>query len=253
MRQSTTHTECPRSAAKGPPGAFLRTENPAAWEQERVRCGGAEEDDGGSLQGGIAEAVDEGVDALARLAQGAVTGIEAGVVGQVGRVEDGRDRDAQAVGGGGEDGRQACDRAAVVVDSLDGSLCGVAGGDGSRQDEHMLALDHGGQIVAQDDLAAGGVLRRDDIDGLVGVHVGEAVFRELVGQAGADDLGAVQAEDGIHDGAMLIGSHQLLCHGLGLGQTGFLGGHVDVIVDMAVAGGKMPLCHAQEQTALIGG
>ena len=91
----------------------MRIENPAAWEQERVRCGGAEEDDGGSLQGGITEAVDEGVDALTRLAQGAVAGIEAGVVGQVGRVEDGRDRDAQAVVGGGEDGRQARDRAAV--------------------------------------------------------------------------------------------------------------------------------------------
>ena len=49
----------------------------------------------------------------------------------------------------------------------------------------MLALDHGGQIVAQDDLAAGGVLRGDHINGLVGVHVGKAVLGQLVGKAGA--------------------------------------------------------------------
>ena len=52
---------------------------------------------------------------------------------------------------------------------------------------------------------------------------------------------------------MLIGGHQFLCHGLCLGQTGFLGGHVDVVVDVAVAGGEMALCHTQEQTALVGG
>ena len=52
---------------------------------------------------------------------------------------------------------------------------------------------------------------------------------------------------------MLIGSHQLLCHGLGLGQTGFLGGHVDVIVDMAVAGGKMPFATRRNRLLLLVG
>jgi hypothetical protein len=117
----------------------------------------------------------------------------------------------------------------------------------------MLALHHGGQVVAQDDLAAGGVLRRDDVDGLVGVHVGKAVLRQLVGKAGADDLGAVQAEHGVHDGVVLVSRHQFFCHGLCLGKAGLLGGDVDVIIDMAVAGGKMTLCHAQEQVAFLGG
>ena len=156
---------------------------------------------------------------LARLAHGALAGIEAGVIGQVGGVKNRGDRDAQALGGGGEDGAQACHSAAVVVDRLDRSLHGVAGGDGSSQDQHMLALDHGGQIVAQDDLAAGGVLRGDDIDGLVGIHVGKAVLGQLVGKAGADDLCAVQAENGIHDGVVLVGSHQLFWHGLCLGKA----------------------------------
>ena len=190
---------------------------------------------------------------LACLAQGALAGVIAGVIGQAGGVKDGSHRDAGARGGGGKDGGQAGHHAAVVVDSLDRGLRRVAGGDGGGQDEHMLALDHGGQIVTQDDLAAGGVLRGNDVDGLVGVHVGEAVFRQLVGQTGADDLGAVQAEDRVHDGVVLVGGHQLFGHGFGFGQAGFLGGHVDVIVDMAVAGGKMAFGHAQEQTALIGG
>ena len=117
----------------------------------------------------------------------------------------------------------------------------------------MLALDHGGQIVAQDDLAAGGVLRGDDIDGLVGVHVGKAVLGQLVGKAGADDLRAVQAENGIHDGVVLVGSHQLFCHGLCLGKAGLLGGDIDIVIDVAVAGCEMALCHTQEQIALVGG
>ena len=155
--------------------------------------------------------------------------------------------------GGGEDGRQARHGAAVVVDRLDGCLHGVAGGDGGRQDEDVLAPDHRGEIVAKDDLAAAGVLGGDDVNRLVGIHVGKAVFGQLVGQTGADDLCAVQTEHGVHDGAVLIGGHQLLGDSLRLREAGFLGGDVDVVVDVAVAGGKVALCHAQEQTAFVGG
>ena len=108
-------------------------------------------------------------------------------------------------------------------------------------------------LLPQNDLAAGGVFRRDDVDGLVGVHIGKAVLGQLVGKAGANDLCAVQTEHGIHDGAVLVSVDQLLCHGLGLGKAGLLGGHVDVIVDVAVAGGKMSLGHPQEQFAFAGG
>ena len=40
---------------------------------------------------------------------------------------------------------------------------------------------------------------------------------------------------------------------LRLREAGFLGGDVDVVVDVAVAGGEVALCHTQEQTALVGG
>ena len=56
-----------------------------------------------------------------------------------------------------------------------------------------------------------------------------------------------------HDGAVLVGTYQFSGHGLGLRQAGLLGGDVDVIVDVAVAGGKMSLGNAQEQVAFLGG
>jgi len=89
-------------------------------------------------------------------------------------------RDAQTLVGGGDDGRQSCHGAAVVVDRLDGRMHGVAGGDGGRQDEDVLALDHRGEIVAEDDMAAAGVLGGDEVDGLVSIQVGKAVYGQLV-------------------------------------------------------------------------
>ena len=49
----------------------------------------------GGLQRRIAEAVDQCIDMLACLAHGALAGIEAGVIGQVGGVKNRGDRDAR--------------------------------------------------------------------------------------------------------------------------------------------------------------
>ena len=117
----------------------------------------------------------------------------------------------------------------------------------------MFARDHGRGIFAEQQLAAGGVFRRDHIDGLVGVHVYIAVAGQLAGHAGADDLGAVQAEDGIHDGGVGIRADQFQCHGARFGKAGLLHGNVNVIIDMAVACGKVPLCHAQYKILFLGG
>ena len=132
------------------------------------------------LQRRIAEAVYQRVNVLPGLAQGAVAGVEAGVIRQAGGVEDGGDRVAEALVGGGKNSRKPCHDAAVVVYGFHGCLNGVAGGDGCGQNEDVLALDHGSKIIPQNDLAAGGVFRRDDVDGLVGVHIGKAVLGQLV-------------------------------------------------------------------------
>ena len=97
------------------------------------------------------------------------------------------------------------------------------------------------------------MLRRDDIYGLVGVHVDVAAAGQLGGQAGADDLGAVQAEDRIDHGGGGVVPHQLLRDGAGFGQAGLLHRHINIIIDVAVAGGKMTFGHTQQQIFLFGG
>ena len=87
----------------------------------------------------------------------------------------------------------------------------------------------------------------------MGVHVYIAVAGQLAGHAGADHLGAVQAEDGIHDGGVGIRADQFQCHGARFGKAGLLHGNVNVIIDMAVACGKVPLCHAQYKILFLGG
>ena len=79
------------------------------------------------------------------------------IVGQVVLLgEDGVDLKALAHILAGEDGAHAGGLAAVVADSVHSSLYGIAGGDGGGQDQHVLAHDHGGRVVAEDQLGAGG-------------------------------------------------------------------------------------------------
>ena len=141
----------------------------------------------------------------------------------------------------------------IGLQGLDGGLRGVARGHRRGQDQHVLAFDHGLDVVAEDQLAARGVLRGHHVDGLVRVHVAEVVARQLLGKARADDLHAVQTQHGVDDGGVRIGCHQRLCHSLRLGQARLLHGDVDVVVDVAVAGGKVPLCHAQKEIGSFGG
>ena len=117
----------------------------------------------------------------------------------------------------------------------------------------MLAGDHGGRVLAEQQLAAGGMLRRDNVDGLVGVHVGVAGLGQLTGHAGTDDFSAVQTEDGVHDGRRLVGADQLCGGSTGLRQAELGQRDVDVIVDMAMAGSIVPLADAQLQVRFAGG
>ena len=48
-----------------------------------------------------------------------------------------------------------------------------------RQNEDVLALDHGSKIIPQNDLAAGGVFRGDDVDGLE-MCIGDSSYRVAV-------------------------------------------------------------------------
>ena len=95
------------------------------------------------------------------------------------------------------------------------------------------------------------MLGRDDVDGLVGIHICEACGREDVRKTSADDLRAVKTEDGVYESACDISRCKLLRNRLCLGKTGFLLCDVDVVIDMAVACGKMSLAYSQEKIAFL--
>ena len=144
-------------------------------------------------------------------------GIIALVVGQVVGVKDAGHGIPGALVHRGEDSGHTGRLAAVITDGLHRALHGVAGGDRCRQHQHVLILDHWGGVFAEDQLAAGGMLRCDDVDSLVGVHIAVARLGQLAAHAGADDLGAVQAEDGVDNGSAAVAAYQFLGSSAGLG------------------------------------
>ena len=103
----------------------------------------------------------------------------------------------------------------------------------------MLVADHGLQVIPEQQLAGCVVLRCDHVDGLVGVDGDKSGPAQLLGQVGADNLGAVQAEDGVYNGGGHIVLYQGLGGQLGLALAGLQGGHVQIAVDVGVVGGKM--------------
>ena len=157
--------------------------------------------------------IDQRVDLLALFAHGALVGRTAHIAGQVLRIEDRTNGIARAGVHRGEDGTDTYNHAAVILDGFNRRLCGVARGHRARKDEHVLALDHGHDIIAEEKLAARGVLGRDDINRLVRVHIGEIGPGQLVCKAGADDLRAVEAKNGVDNGACLVVRDKILGNG----------------------------------------
>ena len=146
------------------------------------------------LQGGIAEAVDQGVKTAAGLAVGAVLIVIAGIAGQVADVVDRVNLEAGGFRHGAVKGCNARYHAAVVANGLNGAIGGKAGGDAGHQDQNVLVPDQRLGIVPENDLAVGVVLRFQHTDFAVIVDAAGA-GNQLPGQAGADDGSAVEAEN----------------------------------------------------------
>ena len=188
------------------------------------------------LQSGEAEAVYQGVQPAATLAVGAVPVVIALVIGKVFHGIDGTDGIAadfihRAVNRG-----NACHPAAVVTDGLDGALGSIAGGNGCHKDQNMLAPDHGLHIVPENNLGVGIVLRLQNIDGLMLVDGAETGLGQLLGNAGTQNSGAVQAEDGIHGGIVNKMGDQLVRAVLRFTQTCLLVSDINIVIDMGVIG-----------------
>lgn len=206
-----------------------------------------------TLQRAVAEAVDQSVQTLALLAVGAFPVIEALVIGNILHGIDGADRITRHLIHRPVDGGNARHIAAVVADGLNRPFGGKAGGDRGHQDQHVLAGDHGLDVVPKDDLGVGVVFRLQNVDGLMLVDGPEAGLGQFLGDAGTQNSGAVQTQDGIHRGIIDKMRHQFIGAVLGFTQAGLLIGDVDVVIDVGMIGGEMASCDSQGNFAALNG
>ena len=84
------------------------------------------------------------------------------------------------------------------------------------------------------------------IDSAMRIHIHITGAGELFRHARADHLRAVQTQNRIHDGGVVIIGNQIFRHGPRLGKAGLLGGNVDIIIHVAATDGEMPLGHTQK-------
>ena len=127
-----------------------------------------------TLQGRIAEAIDQSVHLAACLAVGALVVVEALVVGQIGGGVDGVDGNTGNLVHCTVDACDTDDVAAVVAGAADAALCGVAGGGAGDQNQNVLVADVMLHVVTEEHLTVGVVLRLQHADG-VGVVDGTGV------------------------------------------------------------------------------
>ncbi len=162
-------------------------------------------------------------------------------------VEDGMNRISAAFIDHGENRAYACHRSAVVLNRFDTALDGIAGCDGGCENQHMLAGDHRLDVIAEDELASGGVLRCDDIDRVMDIDASESALGQIAGHAGTDNFGSVKTQDGVDDCRRAVFGSELSGSFLGFGKTVLRESQVNIVVDVAVAGREMSLCHTKLQ------
>ena len=186
------------------------------------------------------------------LAHGAVVADGALIVAQKRTAENGGHREALTFVHAGEDGADTHRNAAVVIDGFDTGLGGIAGGQAGGENQNTLAHDHRGGIVAEKKLTADSMLRRGNINCLMGVHSVEAGLRQLACHAGTDHLGTVKAQDSVDNCTALELGGQLNGRFPRLTEAVLCKGQVNVIVDMAVVRSEMPLCNTEGNAAAAG-
>lgn len=113
--------------------------------------------------------VGKSVDFLARPAHGALLEGMRCISGNVSGGEKGVDRNFFHKGEGAEHAGDSLHPAAVVKNAFDGTTGGFSGIDRRNQDQHILARNHGREVVAEDELAVRIVFGGDHIDVFVPV------------------------------------------------------------------------------------
>ena len=88
--------------------------------------------------------------------------------------------------------------AAVVLHALHRPAYAFAGVDGGNEDQHILAGDHGRQVVTEDQLAVGVVLGGDNIDVFITVDGKTVILGEMTGQEGTQHPLPSRRDNGVH-------------------------------------------------------
>ena len=191
------------------------------------------------LQAGQTVAVGQGIDLAAGGAHGAVPGGAGDIAGDVVGGEQAVNGDVVHHLRGAEHRGDALYLTAVILHAFHCTADALAGVDGGNQNQNILPGDHGSQVLPEDQLAVGVILRGDDVDVFGAVDGKPVIFAEMTGQEGSQNLAAVQTDNGVH--ALVIGIALRQGHG-GLPGHGVLmlhAGNVNVMRVVGMTGGEV--------------
>ena len=122
-----------------------------------------------SANPGIPKSIGKGVNGFLLLAHGTFFGAVCHIVRNIRRSEQGIDRNPHNAVGSAEHCADSAYGSAVIAEGMYGFRHRLSRGGAGQKEEHVLILDHGQIVVPEHHLSRRGVLRRNDIDGLVGV------------------------------------------------------------------------------------
>ena len=167
------------------------------------------------------------------------------VVGKIGNGVNRTDRITADLIHGAVNSGNACHMTAVIMNGFNGALCGKAGGDGCHQNQNSLALNHGLDVITENDLGVCIIFGLYNIDGLMGIDGVEAGLGQFLGNTGTQNGSAVQTQDGINGCIINEMGNQLVSGSLGFAQTSLLLGNIDVVIDVGVVCCEMTAGNAQ--------
>ena len=156
-------------------------------------------------------------------------------------------------GDGAENRTDAADPAAVISDAFHGLGDCIAGCGRGDQQKDIVVPDHRLDIVPEHELAAGIDLRGYHGDTAAGIQCLELAVAEGGGQKRGDNLYAVKADNRLDRRRPGIMGRQLAAGQLGQLMLAFNLGHVNIEIDMRIAGGEMSRCHADADLGVFTG
>ena len=115
----------------------------------------------------------------------------------------------------------------------------------------MPVTDQMSYVAVKDHLMAGIQFRSDNVDRLVFIRNADPAPDQFLRQEGCNYFGPLQTEDAVNGRSFVQIFGEFLCGLLGFFQTMLGIGHVNVAVNMAVAGGKMPSRNAERKAVCV--